>query len=326
MGECLNVLLSSAGRRVELLSCIRADLQYLGIDGKVVATDASPLTPAGLLSDALEEVPRADDESYLDVLAAIVEDYDIGLIIPTIDPELGVLSDAASMLRGLGARVAGSGPEALAVSLDKAETHRFLLDNDLQCPMQWSRSEAEEEASFLPYPVIVKPRCGSSSIGVEAIDGPAELAVRLTDDSQIIESRATGHEYTSDVWVDRSGRVRSIVPRRRIATRSGEVSKGVTLRHPEVIETVCRTAEALPDAYGPLTIQCFADGGAVQVIEINARFGGGYPLSWQAGARTIRWAIQDALNWPLTPDEFAWQEELTMLRYDQSLFVANPDS
>lgn len=320
-----NVLLSSAGRRVELLRCLQADLRELGSSGKVVATDASSLTSAGMLADAFELVPRVDDPRYLDAFFELVERHRVGLVVPTIDTELQVLAGVADQLRQRGTTVLSSGGETVRISSDKTATHRFFEEAGLPCPQQWSAEEASELADTLPYPVIIKPRRGSSSVGVELIADASRLRTALCGDDRLVQSVAPGREYTVDVWVDRLGQARAAVPRRRIETRGGEVSKGITERHSQVIDLAERIARSLPDAYGPLTIQIFADGASVEAIEINARYGGGYPLAWEAGARTTRWAIQDALGHPAHPEELAWREGLLMLRHDASVFVERPD-
>jgi carbamoyl-phosphate synthase large subunit len=80
-------------------------------------------------------------------------------------------------------------------------------------------------------------------------------------------------------------------------------------------------AEALPGARGPLSIQCFlAPDGAVRVTEINARFGGGYPLTHQAGARFTDWMVEEFLKLPVRPCD-DWTDNLTMLRYDREVFL-----
>lgn len=321
----LNILLSSAGRRVELLGCLRSDLHELGIEGRVIATDASPLTSAGLLADTLVLMPRADAPNYIEVLSDVIEEHRIGLVVPTIDTELAVLAEATDHLGELGVRVLAPGSVTVGISGDKESTHRFLAEAGLPRPQQWSADEALEQAAALPYPVISKPRQGSSSVGVFIVTEPAGLGLALSDRDHVVQTLANGKEYTVDVWVDQRGQVRSAVPRRRIEVRAGEVSKGVTENNAMVIDLARSVADELPDAYGPLTIQIFADGEQAQVIEMNSRFGGGYPLSWKAGAPTTRWAMQDAIGTPYHPSSFAWQDGLVMLRYDKSVYIHETD-
>lgn len=320
-----NVLVTAAGRRIELMQCLRSSLDALKRSGTVVAADASPDAPAATQADAFERVPPVADPGFLSRLREIVERWSVRLVVPTIDTELLVLAAASAELREAGAHLLLSGRETIVIGADKVRTHAFLREAGFPCPRQWSAGSAVRDADELPYPVVIKPIRGSSSIGVSMVDNPDKLR-GLIKGGDIVQSRALGEEYTVDVWVDRDGDVRSVVPRRRIEVRGGEVSKGVTERHEVVIGLARAVAEALPDPYGPLTVQIFAeDDGTAEVIEINPRFGGGYPLSWEAGARTTVWALQDALGVPIDPSSFEWEDGLLMLRYDQSVFLNTQD-
>lgn len=303
------------------MDCLRRDVEAIGLHGRLVGMDASPLAPAGYLADVFERVPSADEPTYLSALLDIVERHRIILVVPTIDPELPPLAAAAGELASMGTRVAISGQATIEISGDKLKTFDFLQGAGVPCPLQWPAMEALDGAHELPYPVIAKPRWGSSSVGVSRVDDAAALQTAIASDDYVVQTMAAGVELTLDIWVDPMGRMRSCVPRRRIAVRAGEVSKGVTEYNGRAIEVAERVVDALPDAYGPLTIQVFADGDHIQVIEINARFGGGYPLSWTAGARTTRWAIQDGLGLETEPARFEWRSGLHMLRYDRSVFV-----
>src|ERR1051325_9703895 len=88
-----------------------------------------------------------------------------------------------------------------------------------------------------------------------------------------------------------------------------------------LMELACGLAEALPGGYGPLDLQCFLTAsGEVRVIEINARFGGGYPLAHRAGARFTDWLLQEIAGESL-PYYGSWTDDLAMLRYDEAVFV-----
>jgi len=56
------------------------------------------------------------------------------------------------------------------------------------------------------------------------------------------------------------------------------------------------------------------------VFEINARFGGGFPLAHRAGARFSRWLLEDVLGLQSSAQN-NWQEDLVMLRYDAAIFL-----
>lgn len=319
--DTANVLLSSAGRRVELLQCLRSDLEDLGIQSRVIAVDASPHSAAGHLADELIKVPAISDPAFMDVVLDVVSEHEVRLIVPTIDTELDTYARSAQRLHAQGCHVLVSGPSTVEIASDKKTTHDHLVAHGLPCPTQWPADAARALSDDLPYPVFVKPQRGSSSIGIRVANCPSELLDALREDGRVVETTAPGIEYTVDVWVDHAGNVRSVVPRRRIEVRAGEVSKGITAKHAEVEAVARSVASSLPDAYGPLTIQLFADETSIEVIEINARLGGGYPLSWAAGATSLKWGILDAVGGESLPDDFPWHPNVLMLRYDQSVFL-----
>src|SRR5207249_141203 len=103
------------------------------------------------------------------------------------------------------------------------------------------------------------------------------------------------------------GSVACVVPRRRLETRAGEISKGYTVRDAEIEAWGRRVCGRLPDAAGPITLQCFRRrDGHLAFIEINPRFGGGFPLSLHAGADYPRWLLEWALGLPSTASSDAW--------------------
>ena len=67
------------------------------------------------------------------------------------------------------------------------------------------------------------------------------------------------------------------------------------------------SAPEYPDVLGS------RDGRLVHVIEINPRFGGGFPLTWQAGGRYPRMDHREMLDLPSTVSDDGWSDRLLML-------------
>ena len=138
----------------------------------------------------------------------------------------------------------------------------------------------------------------------------------------MVQEFVEGTEYTVDVMVDFKGNIKTIVPRMRIETRAGEVSKGVTVKDDLIINAVEGVVNLLPQPVGCLTLQCFKkNNGEITFIEINPRFGGGIPLSIEAGANFPLWAIQAAKGEVFMDQDYSWKENLTMLRFDEAVFT-----
>ncbi|MGN6387809.1 MAG: ATP-grasp domain-containing protein [Verrucomicrobiota bacterium] len=315
----MNILISSAGRRVELLRCFQADASELGIKLVVFATDARPeMSAACQLSEHAVAVPRCDSPEFIPKLLEICEENKISLLIPTIDTELQQLAECKNKFLKFGTRIAISEPDTIKLCRNKDLTASQLAAHGLPVP----RTLALENltGSELRYPIVLKPRGGSSSKEIIRLNSEHDF-IRLSPGlkNYIAQECCCGPEYTVNLFFDEAHQLRVAVPHLRMETRSGEVSKGRTERHHGLIQLAERLGTTLPGAFGPLCFQAIVTETGPVIFEINARFGGGYPLAHRAGARFSKWLLEWASGRP-TSIHSDWQDNLTMLRYDQSVF------
>jgi carbamoyl-phosphate synthase large subunit len=315
----MNILLTSVGRRVELLKAFRESMSRSNITGKIVTTDLKRNAPASFLADAAELVPRIDRPDYIDRLLDICDRHHIDLLIPLIDTELPLLSLHEQRFRDRGVTVVISSAAVNDICHSKNKTGLFFKTIGVKTPKIYQLEEVKDR----DFPVLIKPNQGSASVGVYKIENRTELNffANYVEDS-IIQELISGEEYTIDVLVNFRGKAISIVPRSRLETRAGETSKGTTVKNPELIAAAKYIVESLPGAIGCITIQCFLQSdGKITFIEINPRFGGGYPLAYRAGADFPLWLFQLCAgeNPQVAIDE--WEDGLSMFRYDDAIFV-----
>jgi carbamoyl-phosphate synthase large subunit len=318
-----NVLMSSAGRRVSLLRSFQTSLADLGLAGNVFASDASRLSAAFHASDGAFLVPPCSSQSFVPSLLDICRSQRIRLIVPTIDTELPVLAAHRADFEAIGTAVAISSPGVVATCRDKILTHSFLKRSNFTTVRQDTLRNVRDNQRSWEGPLVVKPRSGSAGIGVRMLDGVSELPSADGHEELIVQTLAPGDEYTVDVLVSGRGEVVCAVPRRRLEVRSGEVSKGVTERVPEIAALARDICATLNGSYGALTVQLFFErtSGSLNVIEINPRFGGGFPLTWYAGGHYPRWMIEDRLGTRLGRRDDTWRDGVVMLRFDDAVFV-----
>lgn len=326
MSEPFTVLISSAGRRVALVQAFREALRRLGLDGRVLAADVSPSAPAMHLADGAHLVPPCASGAFVPALLDLCAAEGVRLVVPTTDREQPSYVGQHDRFAAVGTTVAACSAEVVEIVGDKVLTHAWLEDNGFPTVRQAPPAAVLDDPGSWPFPLVVKPRFGSAGIGVAKVDDPASLRRASSLDDCVVQDVARGSEHTVDVLVGRDGRARCAVPRRRVEVRAGEVSKAVTVADPGLEALAAAVAQALPGAYGAVNVQVFADGDAHQVIEVNARFGGGFPLSWRAGADFPRWMIEELLGLPSSAGAARWQAGLAMLRYDEAVYVAADDA
>jgi carbamoyl-phosphate synthase large subunit len=321
MTKTRRVLFSSAGRRVELLNCFRQDAIELGIELKVLAADAnSKMSAACQFADNAFMVPHCSDAGFIPALLEICQREKVELLIPTIDTELELLAQAREDFQKLGTLVAVSSVETVKICRDKELTAQVLGKNGISVPKTLSFEEFRADETALKFPIMLKPRRGSSSHGIFRIT--RREALPNTPDvfrNYIAQELCSGDEYTVNLYFDSMHRVRCAVPHRRIEMRSGEVNKGTTERKNELLQVANKLTTALPGGFGALCFQAILTP-EPRVFEINARFGGGFPLAHQAGAKFSKWLLEQISDVPSSVND-DWESGLTMLRFDQSVFL-----
>lgn len=327
MNGSFTIMLSAAGRRVELLRILRNSAAEAGFEPRILSTDITRKSPAFQLGDVKRLVPPYRDPGCLDFLLNMCRELEARLVVPTIDPELPFYAQHRERFAAVGTTVMISSVETVRICNDKQATHEFLISNGLPTVRQSTAEAVLAGQTGWPFPMFVKPRGGSASIGARVVKNADELRVATSSGSYIAQEIAPGNEYTVDLYVDRSGKCRCAVPRLRIETRAGEVSKGQACRIPAVEQLAARVAESLPGAWGVINTQIFFDPATsiANVIEINPRFGGGYPLTHRAGAHMARWVIEEITGKQLTAANDLWEDGLTMLRYDDAVFVSRAE-
>lgn len=317
----VTILLSSAGRRVELLRCFQADAQALNLSPRVVATDCEPAWSAACAAaDRHYGVPPVTDPGFIPRMLEICASERVDLVVPTIDPELRPLARARPEFEAVGTAVAISAPGVVMLAGDKLMTARVLAEGGVPVPRTDLPAVVLAGAGGWPWPLLLKPRGGSASAGIRILAAPAELAPFGTRDDHVVQELVRGPEYTVNLFFDAAGRLRTAVPHRRWEIRAGEVAKGETGHLPALEAAVARLGDLLHGARGALCCQAIVTDEGPQIFELNARFGGGYPLAHAAGATFSRWLIEETLGLPSTCHD-RWRAGLRMLRYDAACFV-----
>ena len=314
-----NILLLSVGRRVELMKAFKTALGEYFPAAKVFATDLNPSrSSACYIADRSFAAPKADCPDYVDFLLELCQRECVGMVVPTIDTELQILALNQERFDRLGIQVIISKKELVMACRDKRKTRLVYELLDIEQPKIYSVDE-------LIFPCFCKPYDGSSSAGAFIVTSAESLNSEiLQNDKNMFMELVDGEykEYTIDAYYDCQSQLRCLVPRERLEVRAGEVSKGVTRKN-FVYDFLLSRLKFLRGARGCITVQVFAnpENCDIKALEINPRFGGGFPLTEAAGANYPEWLIREYfLNEEI---EFfdGWDSDLLMLRYDAKVII-----
>ena len=310
-----NILITSAGRRVELVGAWKKSAKKLfGPEVKVFANDLSPsLSAACQVADQCFEILRCTDPGFPETLLKQCLDHRVGLVIPTIDTELLALAEARSRFDSAGVQIVVSDPSLICQCRDKRFTANLFKTLSINTP-------AILDPKNLTFPCFLKPISGSSSQGAKPIFTSDDLCQSdmLKEDNLFQELIPIQWiEYTADLYYSKSGDLQACVPRQRLETRGGEISKGIT-RKDKVFHFLNDHFYRLNGARGVITCQIFTDPSRENVlgIEINPRFGGGYPMSHAAGVDYPGMLMREYLLDEILEKNDEWQSDLLLLRHD----------
>ena len=318
----MNLLFLNVGRRCELVEAYRRAVITRG-GGRIHGSDVTERAPALYKVDTAHILPHGSNPEFVGALCKLCTQHDIDLIIPTIDPDLEYLAQHRAEIeqRCRKTRVLLSPSEVIEICRDKRRSKERFAALGAEVP-----KAADPDDPDAQFPIFMKPARGSASEGIHVIRDHKELAVyRRECADAMFEEVVSGAEYTVDVLCDFQGRALFAVPRKRLKVRGGEVVQGIVERCAELETLAMRLAEGF-GCHGPVTLQFRSPSrvnGGVQrfvAIELNARMGGGLPLTIAAGADWPGWILDlwagkpPNLNVPV-------RDGLMLLRYDASVFV-----
>lgn len=298
--RAMNILFTCAGRRTYLLKYFRENLES---GDKIIATDMQLSAPALQAADVKVQVPAVYSDNYIDITLDICKEHNVDILISLNDLELPILADNKERFESIGVKLIVSSPEVIDTCFDKYKTAQWVESIGLNAPKTYVRLEDAKAAlarGEISFPLFMKPRWGSGSIGLETIEDMEELDIyynlllkkikktilataSVGDEYIMIQEKLTGREYGLDVMNDLKGNHVAVSVKQKLAMRAGETDKAITCDLPIVHEMGQKIGENLKHI-GNLDVDIMQRAnGDYCVLELNPRFGGGYPFSYEAG-------------------------------------------
>ena len=296
----MNVLLTSVGRRAYMVKYFK---DALGAGGQVHVCNSDDLTVAFHYADKAVVSPLIYSEEYIPFLLKYCKENEIKILISLFDIDLLVLARNKEKFEAIGTRVIVSEPELISVCNDKWKTYQFLKENGFNTPKTYltlQKAMLALECGELKYPIVIKPRFGCGSIALSIAEDELALLyyysrnVRtinksyLRYESESVEEKIIyqeclkGQEYGADIINDLQGNFRQVNIRKKVAMRAGETDIAELVEEPVISEALERLGK-LTRHVGNMDTDVFLVDGKPYILEMNARFGGGYPFSHIGG-------------------------------------------
>ena len=313
----MNILVTSAGRRSYLIKYFK---EALGNRGIVIAANSVDKVPSFAEADQTVVTPMIYDPDYISFLLKYCEKKKIDAIVPLYDVDLPVLAHHKDMFEKIGARLIVSDEKFVRICNDKWNTYIFLKENGFSTPKTYlhvldaKRAIEENEISF---PLMIKPRFGNGSIALNIATDEKELEYLFSitqkeirsswlkfesskeEDIVVIQEFVSGEEYGIDIMNDLDGTYQNVVIKKKIAMRSGETDSAIIVDNDDIRQQMKKLAE-ITRHVANLDCDGFLKDNVFYILEMNARFGGGYPFSHVAGVNMplaiVKWLRGEEVN------------------------------
>lgn len=296
----MNILLTSVGRRAYMVKYFK---EALGEGGQVHVCNSDDKTVAFHYADKAVISPLIYDENYIPFLLDYCKENKIDMLISLFDIDLLVLAKNKDKFSEIGTRAIVSDEELITICNDKWKTYEFLKENGFNVPKTYLTLEDAINAldrGEISYPVIVKPRFGCGSIAMSIAEDEMALLYyfrrntrainrsylkyesSLVEDKIIYQECLKGQEYGADIINDLEGNYQNTIVKKKIAMRAGETDIAELVDESEIFKE-CKRLGKLMGHIGNMDVDVFLVDGVPYILEMNARFGGGYPFSHIGG-------------------------------------------
>lgn len=312
-----NILFCSAGRRVKLLEDFK---ETIGEKGKIVVAENSIYAPARYVADVSYTVPKIDSPEYINEIIKICKKEQIKAIFTLIDPEIELLAKNKKTFENIGTMVFTPSEKTAELCFDKYEMYKVLRQNNINTALTYGDIEEFDEGykdKKIAFPVFVKPRTGSGSVGARRINSMNELKEAMEENPMlIIQEFMNGIDLDADVYIDAiSKKPVSIFSKKKIETKIGGANKTISFKDEKLFEFVKRIVK-LFDFCGTIDMDFFYRDGKYYLSEINPRFGGAYIHAYGAGVNFPQLVLNNIDGIENKENIGNYDEDVMMLMYD----------
>lgn len=313
----MNVLFCSVGRRATLLKNFKSKYPEITI----FATDNSEFAPALHFADKKILAPRVDSKGYINFLLEVCKQEKIDAITTLIDPEIEIISKNRDFFIENNILPLVPDYKTAALCFDKFEMYKYLKSNDIPTILTYDSIHSFEKDLLLNkinFPVFIKPKTGSASVGAQKINDLSELTSKFLEckHDYIIQEYMDGEDIDADVYVDCiSHEVISIFSKKKLETKIGGANKTISFVDKKLFDFIeCILTKF--SFFGPLDMDFFFKDGNYYLSEINPRFGGAYLHAFGAGVDFFELIINNIQGVTNHKRIGHYESEILMMMYD----------
>lgn len=313
-----SILFTNVGRRGKLMKDF---IESIGEDIQIVASDNWSVAPALFTAQKYYLTPKIIEENYIDSLLEICKKENVKALTSLIDPEIKLLSQNAEKFSDVGVIPLCPSEKSAEICFDKYKMFKYLPKVGIKTVPTYDNLDEFKAAlndHEIDFPVFIKPRTGSGSVGATKIDSMEELQVVFAENKYdyIIQEFMNCEDCDADVYIDAlSHKLVAAFSKKKIETRIGGASKTISFKDDKLFDFIDLIVNNF-EFSGAVDMDFFYRDGEYYLSEINPRFGGAYLHAYGAGVdfpKMIRNNIRGIENTKCIGN---YKDNIIMLMYD----------
>ncbi|MBT5988910.1 ATP-grasp domain-containing protein [bacterium] len=319
----MNLLILSVGRRCELVDNFKKQLNQ--INRKVIAIDMTDLAPALYFADKKYIIKKNFNRlhGYINDVISVCKSKNVSYVLSLVDPELELLSDYKETFDKHNITLILSDKKIINHTQDKFKFYTTFKDTIRLAKTYNNYHDCIKalKSGILSFPIIVKKVKGSASIGLAKIESYENLAFHENKSNCIFQEFIDGTEYGIDLFFDLiTGKPVSVFMKEKLKMRAGETDKALSVLSDDLLQEILKLSQ-FKGFRGPIDLDIFiSNSGEIILNEINARFGGGYPLAYHCGVDFIKLIINNMENKINKPEFGEYKLDQIMMKYNSFFF------
>ena len=293
----INVMVTGAGSLLGqgIINSIKQSsipsVRIIGTDYLSTAVGLYWADKSYILPDLLDESVLT--EQWIDALVEIIISEKISIVFIGLDFELPVIAENKALIeRRTNAAIVVSDSELINIATDKWETVQYLNRLGFDCPKSTLPDGLDSFFEKERFPVIVKPRTGSTSKNVFLVNNKEEMDVALSKcDKPIVQEYLPGNdnEFTCGA-IYLNDKIITLICLRRVLKHGNTY-----IAFSEDTPIIDKFVKALTNSikpFGPINFQLKLTKRGPIVFEINCRLSGTTPIRADFGINEVEIIIR----------------------------------
>ncbi|MDB4491414.1 ATP-grasp domain-containing protein [bacterium] len=312
----MSILLLSCGTRSKLVQYFKKELRAPSL---VVTADCSHYAPALYEGDIHHVIPRVDEAGYLDTVFEICREHEIKGVVSLVDPELTIIAKHRMDFLKIGALPIISDEVVVELCQDKHLMYNFLNNDGIKTPRSYVDKEqffAAVRESQISYPVVIKPIRGSASVNLSIATSDEEVVLQFDKhENMMIQQHVDGTEFGIDSYIDMdSGELVALFAKKKLRMREGETEKSVSVKSSKIMDLITKLTTKL-NLRGVIDVDMILHCGDYYILEVNPRFGGGYPHAYECGVNIPKMIVNNMNKQQNMRTMDGYDESVVMMKY-----------